>query len=694
MKNKIFRRLACFFLILIFGLLAVACSTDEPGEQTDTTVGQPVSGFDINLSEYKIIFPLKTSSLEERAVELLSSKLEALAGVSVAVSDDYTKDESVKKADAKEILIGDTNREASTVAFSALDGGQSWSVERVGQRIVISTANDALLYYAVNALIDNCTSKSAGVISIPEDLLIKKTENKLLTIAQNGVGNYPIVYPDGVNSELKSAYEKLKTTIESVGAVERQGFRSDFLSKGASYDSSTTEILVGNTDYSESDVGLAVFSPFEYGLNVSGNKLVVAGKTPQSTLLAIEYLTDCIKACKVVDENGNISIVIPGEAVVFTNPNYRTDIPELSLTPSDTIDVGDGCVTNCYSNATLESYTAYCSSALDAGFVKVYENTISGNHYAAYEKDKTRLYVSHTADQMRVTTEPISNVLYLGEKIEGGNAPVFTQRVLSYTTDNTNGMGYVLQLADGSFVIWDGGFKADAAKLDSYLKSKAPSGQKPHIRLWILTHMHGDHIQCFNEFAAKYAANVDLDYVGTAMPDKFTDPVTDSQSWSNGTVPSNIKRFSGAKHALLHTGDVIDFGAVKIEVLSTYSTLLSRNYTTDQHNDVSVVTRVVSRKSSILLTADIQIAAGQVLVDEHGEGLASTYCQVAHHGSKKWPTITDVYKFADPEFAFFPGSSGRYNENKTSTENKYVIQLVGAANVIVADGNDHDITLE
>ncbi len=693
MKKIISSSAILFLVVLTAGLILMSCSKEPPNDEIDGTSGQKIN---IKLSEYSIVYPLKSSALEEGAAELLRFELESLCGESVSLIDDYTNDESVKTSDAKEILISDTNREASAQAASALGDGWSWSVELVGQRIVVSATNDTLLHYAVRELIENCSFEESGCLSIPESLSLKQTVTELLTLSSAGTSNYPILFPDESNDALVAAYKKLQAAIESAGKVKQQPFDSDIISKASGYDSGPTELLIGNTAYSESAAGLDLFSPYEYGYTVVGNKLVVGGSTLQSTVLAVDHLADCIRAGKQTDENGNISIVIPGKTLRLTNPGYRSDIPPIELEPIRTVDVGDGGITNCYSVSELSVYEGYCASVAESGFKEIYKNEFGEkNRYAAFEKGKTRLFVSFTAgDQLRITTEPTKNLLYLGERVEGDMTPMFTQRVLSYTADSTNGMGYVLRLSDGSFVIWDGGFKADAEKLNDYLSSKTPNGEKPHIRLWILTHMHGDHIQCFNEFAARYAGGVKLDFVGTAMPDELTDPESDSASWTNGRVPDGIKKFDGAKHALMHTGDVIDFGDVKIEVMQTYSTLLCRGYRTSHHNDASVVTRVVSSSTSILLTADIQTSAGKALVDEQGGGIRSHYCQVAHHGSVKWPTTIEVYGMAAPQVALFPGSSERYKENKTSTENKYIIDAVGEGSVIVADGKDYDIILK
>ncbi|MCI5575319.1 MAG: MBL fold metallo-hydrolase [Clostridiales bacterium] len=695
---KIFRAAAALLAICL--LLGLAACRDVPGgEVTDS--GDAVSTceplFELKLSEYRIIYPEKASAACKSAAVELKRQLEAVCGGSIGIEDDWTNDPSVLDSDLPEILIGTTNRTASAAASAALEGRTGWTVRSEGKRIVVSASGDALLSYAVSALAAAVTPAGDGVAGLPQELSLECDSFITLTIASGGVSEYPIVYSRHANADLKAAFEALKTTIDGLLGSDKQGFRSDALSKAGSYDSTTTEILIGDTDYSESAEGISRFGGAEYGFTVVGKKLIVGGRTPVTTVLAVGKLCEMLKASAVKGEDGKVSLLLPCPDVArFENADYRTDIPAVSgLMLSRAVDTGDNGLMLCYDDAKRDAYTAYCAAAEEYGFVRLCENTIGDNTYSTYEKNDsdTRLYVAYAADSLRITTEPADVELYLGESGEATGSITFTQMALSYTAEHTNGMGYVLRLADGSFVIWDGGFTADAAKLNSYLQSKAPAGEKPHVRLWILTHMHGDHIQCFQEFSEKYASEITLDYVGISMPDKYCDPEGECTVYTNGGIKSCVSSFAGAKLAKLHEGDVIKLAGAKIEVLGTYSLVSRHGLLSEARNDTSVVTRLRCGDKTILLLGDAQIPAGEALISEYGTALASTYVQIAHHGSIKWPTTKALYEIVKPQYAFFPGSTSRYKGNKTTPENKYVIDLVGARNVYVADGKNFELTL-
>ncbi len=471
--------------------------------------------------------------------------------------------------------------------------------------------------------------------------------------------------------------------------------RNDALSKAGSYNSETTEILIGDTGYTESAEGISRFGGAEYGFTVVGNKLVVGGRTPVTTARAVARLVEMLDGAVTEGADGKKSITLPCPAVArFRYTGYRANIPEadgLSLTRA--VDTGAGGLMLCYEDVGEGEYTAYRTSAENAGFTCVDSNTIGENSYSTYEKEGsgTRLYVAYAGGALRITAEPEDNGYYSGGDADIGGKVVFTQMALSYPGDNTNGMGYVLKLADGSFVIWDGGFTEDAAQLAAYLKKNTAAGEKPYVRLWILTHMHGDHIQCFLEFAARYAGVIRLDNLMAAVPDTYCDPEGACPAWDK--VKRAVNSFAGAGIVKPHEGDRIRLPGADIEMLGTYSLILARGGRSDARNDTSVVTRILCGDDGILLPGDAQIPMGEALVAEYGEALRSKYVQVAHHGSIKWPTTRAFYETVKPEYAFFPGSAARYAENRKTEINKYVLSLVGASHMYVADGDWFELVL-
>jgi hypothetical protein len=94
-----------------------------------------------------------------------------------------------------------------------------------------------------------------------------------------------------------------------------------------------------------------------------------------------------------------------------------------------------------------------------------------------------------------------------------------------------------------------------------------------------------------------------------------------------------------------------------------------------------------------LLPGDAQTTAGEYIVGRYGSYLKSDYVQVAHHGSINHPTTLEFYKVSAPSYVFFPGAQSRFNENKNTEENAYLVKLVGISNIYVADGTDKRIKL-
>ena len=59
-----------------------------------------------------------------------------------------------------------------------------------------------------------------------------------------------------------------------------------------------------------------------------------------------------------------------------------------------------------------------------------------------------------------------------------------------------DGMSYVIQAEDGSLIVIDGGMNEDADDLFAYLQ-RLCGGDKVTVDLWIITHAHADHYNCF-----------------------------------------------------------------------------------------------------------------------------------------------------------------------------------------------------
>lgn len=710
MKNNFFEKLNIRLLALLLAILMLAaplasCGDEEASDITTdgvtdeivTTSGIP-EGYSFELtSDYAVIRSENAGQSSRRASIELKNELSELFGSEVAISEDWKKAED----GALEILVGSTNRDASAQAVSALGEEMRYSLSVSGKTVVIAASNEALIPYAVEHLINEVIyfDSENAKIYLPADLNYVSDVFSVLTIASGGKAQYGMVYSQNANDLVKAEYVKLQTGINNILGGNTQMIKNDALSKAGKYSSTSLEILLGSTGHPENAEARALYDFDECGFCVVGSKIIVTGRTLASTFYATERFLELLRESSSTAADGTTQILLPyAEPVIWKYDEYSSDIPETTLTLTEAYDCGDDVVTLLYADGQKSDYDAYIASAEAMGYVTVSSRTAGSECYAQLESEKaaTRLFVGFTADGLRLTTESL-NTRTFPQSVEADpytTELTITQTALNYSAqgDNTNGMSYILQLTDGSYIIWDGGWATDAAELYLFLKNNAPQGSTPHIRMWIFTHLHGDHSNCFLEFAEEYAGGVKLDYVGVNIPIIYSDNEGESV-YSSGKLKTAIAKFKTAQLVKLHTGMLLKLPGADIEVLLTHEDLGVMNLYSTKRNDQSVVTRILAKTDKVMLPGDAEIVAGDYVVARYGDYLQSNYVQVAHHGSIKNPTCLDFYKYVAPSYCLFPGAQSRFNENKTTTENAYLLNLVGTKNFFVADGADKTIKL-
>ncbi|HHT53406.1 MAG TPA: hypothetical protein GX011_00500 [Clostridiales bacterium] len=700
---KILVKPAALLLSLIWVIFCLnGCQeTESPGRDSGTVpegTTAPETGFAVDVSRYVIIRPEKASAACIQAASELKKQIDALAGGSIAIRDDWVADTSDIPEDACEILLGTTNRTESKGLAAELSG-MKYAIRLSGFRIVISASSDQLLSYAVDYFVAEYVAPSAGggTFKLPENFDYTSGEHNSLPIVASGVPQYHIVYPDSANPAIKPEYTKLKNEIDKLIGNQSQTIATDLLSKGGSYDSSKPEILLGGTRHDEVAEAMEQLKADEYGIFAIGNKIVVCGRTRSSSVLAIEKFVEHLKSSVTKDDKGKVSLSLVYERpLIYKNTSYKTDIPEFaSGRLSGAYDCGDGVLEMYYTGVTQADYDSYCEAAGKAGFSLTYSHTAASNTFRTYSDGKTRFFASYSAGEgvLRLITEdaamtsaPVETATY-----SEVCAPSVTQLALSYTKDNTNGMGYVLQLSDGSFVIYDGGFTADAENILNTLSGLTPAGTTPYIRAWILTHMHGDHYQAFVEFANNYASQIKLDYVVLNVADKYYD--VDYNIYTNGKISSALVKLKATRLLKVHAGTVLRFADAEIEILCTHEELYPGVLGLEYTNDTSIVSRVRLGGQTIIFPGDMQTLESNVLVSMYGTYLKSDFVQISHHGSIKYPATLEFYQMVSPTWAFFPGSKSRYAENAGTPENSYLIKRLGAGNIFVADSENRTISL-
>ena len=84
------------------------------------------------------------------------------------------------------------------------------------------------------------------------------------------------------------------------------------------------------------------------------------------------------------------------------------------------------------------------------------------------------------------------------------------------------GMGYIIKTSDGKLIVIDGGNTEDAYEFYRLLMEYS-SGEKITVDYWIITHPHGDHVNCLIAMAATpyIAENIDINNLVYFFPTDF-----------------------------------------------------------------------------------------------------------------------------------------------------------------------------
>ena len=259
------------------------------------------------------------------------------------------------------------------------------------------------------------------------------------------------------------------------------------------------------------------------------------------------------------------------------------------------------------------------------------------------------------------------------------------------------GMGYAIQLADGSFIIIDGGENIDDPRntstdtdsdiLYNYLMSAKPaSHEKPIIAAWFLTHRHNDHVDLFYRgFLPEHGDDVVIEQVvynfgkGTlGIPREYEEVGRFEKSYLTKYVPE-------AKVVTGHTGYTFYIRNAVVTVRYSADDLYPFDIVDGFVNNESLVLdMVIDGGQRILFTDEVFVPGSRALVNMYGEDLASDVIQLSHHGHYGateelyqciWPASTD---YSDKNrFALWPiGNEEQRRDRLALAENLWILRRI------------------
>ncbi len=384
-------------------------------------------------------------------------------------------------------------------------------------------------------------------------------------------------------------------------------------------------------------------------------------------------------------------------------------LPDYDLDTDYTNDyVEDGRNIKIKTFATEKEYKDYVDKLIKSGYKKYDENKIGSNLFVSLVDKNTFVSVSFMSGnkKLKIISEPLCALyprksdnkytskglksLFTGMKNE--NKPIYS------------GMGFVIRLNDGSFIIIDGGGgdrnHKDSNNLLSILNEQKPKGSgKPVIAAWIFTHCHDDHIGVFNAFSEDFHDKViienfyynfppDLSILDTA---KF---MFNDDYYSYNTFKNCMSEYySKSKTIRPHAGEKYYIRNCVIEMLFSYEDLLPASISAGNINDfneTSIMFKMNIGGQSLLITGDASAMSMNFACVNYGSYLKSDILQMAHHGQNG---TVPFYTAVNPTYALIPISHVDTNRVTFNDANKWLINSKKLRQFIVFWGQNVTIPL-
>jgi hypothetical protein len=335
----------------------------------------------------------------------------------------------------------------------------------------------------------------------------------------------------------------------------------------------------------------------------------------------------------------------------------------------------DGSILSTYNGKTAADFRGVCAHYEKQGYTIYSEADMGGNPSATFVSDSAMAHIYHHPHNGEL------NVVV--SDTAGATLPPATPAVTDGTTvcsitqvkdtQNFIGMCYVIQLTDGSFIIYDGSYNNQTSIVLKVLQDLHKGEGKPLVRAWLLTHSHNDHYPVFERVATKAALRnrIQLEHIIVAP---LNDDVYGNHEGENAYLSSKFwedaANFADAKVVFAHTGMVFRFCNLTMEVLFSPESYYKTTNEVGNMNDTSLITRLYDESYSALFLGDTSTKAVPVYLEAYGDYLKSDVCQMSHHGVEA-DYILELYDTVKPQIMFYPASLALF----TSTDAAYNPQV-------------------
>ena len=695
--KKALSLLMCFLLLALPIVFLVSCNKNEdgvkPSDNDDVKVDTTEKTIDVDLTGYSIITDADLIEAGKQHVLSFVQSLSEMTAVNMEVIAD-TSTEGIETEDL-EILIGQTSRKESIKTLNGIKG-DGWAVRVYKHKIAIVGTTPYLTTVALNwfeRTYLNTEHINGTVLSVQEKHVVSDMPILSLTEKVNGADTtFTVVYENGKDKN-DAPYQIAGKVCESL--LQKTGLTAPFLTVDAT--AAAREILVGNMSRADVKAEMAKIEADEYAVTIKDNKIYLVAWSDDVLPSAHALFEELLLACAVTDGNGRVTYKIPSDCTLIKKyaSDWITDFPKPvaeGLFPEAAVDVNDGCLQYIYAGtgATRETFVAYCETLKAAGYTPMGNEDVQweGSSFRTFvNKEKgVSLHVSHMAfahaaeqkvdglvNSIRIVSGStdfggtLVDEKYFRPQIEGTEKEVangtadyvrrmdsqITSNMFDYGAPGNWGLGQIITLADGSFIVIDGGRAkgldetANVWALMKEMHKKAhgeyPTKEKPaHIRAWIITHEHGDHHNILSNFCNQFGflPEVKFDY----LMENFGSMTQLRTAGGNYNIRNNLKVLqekvkNGFEYIQVNTGQVFYFANCRLEILVTLDDMYP--WRCSETNNATTVTRTAllesdgqnSYECTSLWLGDAEVQQSLVARAMYGSFLKSEQVQVAHHGS-------------------------------------------------------------
>lgn len=253
----------------------------------------------------------------------------------------------------------------------------------------------------------------------------------------------------------------------------------------------------------------------------------------------------------------------------------------------------------------------------------------------------------------------------------------------------TYGMGYVIRLTDGRFLVFDGGYRDNSAadRIYDEMAGLTPGGEEIVIAAWVLSHSHNDHCGAFVDFTNKYhiKAKIEKVFYNFGYEEQYTSTDQNYAFYDLVKSMANEKLWPGVQRVNPHPGQTYDFGGARLTFL--YTGELMTGVPMASSNSMSNVWVMEAAGQRLMFTADANSECSPYILQMYSEKtLNCDVVQLAHHGYNVGAPAPEFYAAMTPDWVLWPTSRENYERPgvQSGAANRWIFENVDQSRIIVS----------